>query len=81
MGGAYLVAFADDVLRRAVLAHAADLGAGLVVGSSRAELAAMQEIERSVRQHSFAFIASLPDQTKDYLMKLKAAVPPVQATE
>ena len=26
-----------------------------------------------VRRNSFAFIASLPDETKDYLMKLKAA--------
>ena len=26
-----------------------------------------------VRTNSFAFIASLPDETKDYLMKLKGA--------
>lgn len=79
MGGPFLVAFTDDVLRRAVLAHAAVLEAGLSVGSSHAELKAMQDVERVVRQHSFTFIASLPDQTKDYLMKLKAASLPLPA--
>lgn len=76
MGGAYLVAFTDDVLRRALLARAANVGAGLIVGCSSAELVAMRDIECAVRKHSFAFIASLPDHTKDYLMKLKAADPP-----
>jgi len=74
IGGAYLVAFTDDLLRRAVLARAAELGIGFGEGASQSELVAMQDIERATRQHSFAFIASLPDQTKDYLMKLKAAV-------
>jgi len=70
LGGPFIMAFMDDGQRRAVLRRAAELQVGL-----RAEteplLPALQAVEQSVRQHSFAFIASLPDETKDYLMRLK----------
>lgn len=72
MGGPFIVAFMDDVQRRALLRRAAELQAGLGAGSEQL-LWALQGIEQAVRQHSFAFIASLPDETKDYLMRLKSA--------
>jgi hypothetical protein len=81
MGGTYLVTFTDDVFRRKALARAAAIGAGLAVGSNLQELTAMQGIERAIRQHSFAFIASLPDEIKDYLMTVKAAASPVSGTD
>eukprot|EP00931_Biecheleriopsis_adriatica_P022023 TRINITY_DN14256_c0_g1_i2.p1 TRINITY_DN14256_c0_g1~~TRINITY_DN14256_c0_g1_i2.p1 ORF type:complete len:697 (+),score=157.72 TRINITY_DN14256_c0_g1_i2:129-2219(+) len=71
-GGSYLVNFMDDTQRRALLHRAAELEAGLQGSSSAWVAAAMCRVERSVRSHSFAFVASLPDQTKDYLMRLKA---------
>lgn len=73
MGGSFLVAFLDDLHRRAFLRRAADLHAGLQTtpGSWLAE--SMQGMEKTLRKHSFAFIAGLPDQTKDYLMRLKMA--------
>jgi len=73
IGGSYLVSFMDDVQRRSILWRAADLEVGLCQGSCQ-HLMAMQNVERAVRQHSFAFIASLPDHTKDYLIKLKSTV-------
>mmetsp|Transcript_23490 Transcript_23490/g.42900 ORF Transcript_23490/g.42900 Transcript_23490/m.42900 type:complete len:1014 (-) Transcript_23490:72-3113(-) len=72
LGGSFIVNFMDDVLRRAVLRRAAELEVGLAPGSE-GQLLTMQGVEQTVRQHSFAFIASLPDQTKDYLTKLKAS--------
>lgn len=74
-GGAYLVNFLDDVQRRAVLRRAAELQAGLRVSppSESWVTASLVRVERSVRGHSFAFVASLPDETKDYLMQLKAS--------
>lgn len=74
-GGAYLVNYLDDVQRRAVLRRAAELQAGLRVSppSDSWVTASLVRVERSVRGHSFAFVASLPDETKDYLMKLKAS--------
>lgn len=72
IGGSFVVAFMDDTQRRTLLRRTAELEVGLRLTSSE-RLGAMKEIERAVRQHSFAFVASLPDQTKDYLMRLKAA--------
>lgn len=70
-GGHFLVAFLDDGQRRLFLARAADLQVGFAgdVGL----LPAMQDMELAIRRHSFAFIASLADATKDYLMRLKVA--------
>lgn len=73
LGGHFITGFLDDVQKRAVLRHAAELNAGLEKGASQRVSAALQRIEHVVRKHSFAFIASLPDHTKDYLMKLKIA--------
>mmetsp|Transcript_18186 Transcript_18186/g.31933 ORF Transcript_18186/g.31933 Transcript_18186/m.31933 type:complete len:665 (-) Transcript_18186:84-2078(-) len=74
IGGSYMVNFMDDVQRRTVLRTAAQLQAGLTSqGSAAWVTAAMVRVERAVRGHSFAFIASLPDDIKDYLMKLKAS--------
>lgn len=76
VGGAFVVAFLDDAQRRALLQRAAVLRVGLQEDpnlGTRPLLRAMQDLELAVRRHSFAFIASLPDQTKDYLMKLKVA--------
>lgn len=72
LGGTYIVSFLDDVQRRAALRRAAELEVGLALHSC-AHLAAMQDTERTVRTASFAFIASLPDLTKDYLMRIKAS--------
>lgn len=76
LGASYLIAYMDDAQRRAVLHRAAELAAG--IGASVDEVwlqAAMRDVERALRRHSFAFIASLPDETKDYLMRLKATEP------
>merc|ERR1711988_1927085 len=77
MGGGYLVGYMDDSQRRVALGRAAKLAAGLRSDGcgerDKQLLIAMCYIERTVRQHSFAFIASLPDEIKDYLMKLKNA--------
>jgi len=75
VGGPFVVAFLDDAQRRALLQRAAALRVGLQDPNlgTRPLLRAMQDLELAVRRHSFAFIASLPDQTKDYLMKLKVA--------
>lgn len=72
VGGVYLVAFFEDNQRRTYLARAAELEVGLGP-TSRNCLVAMKAVEVAVRQHSFAFIATLPDASKDYLAKLKAA--------
>merc|ERR1712087_600055 len=73
LGGAFLVAFLDDVQRRCVLRRAATLPAGLQAPSGSWLATTMQAVEAALRRHSFAFIASLPDETKDYLMRLKMA--------
>lgn len=72
IGGAYLVVFLEDSQRRAYLARAAELEVGLRPDSHKC-LMAMKAVEVAVRQHSFAFIATLADASKDYLAKLKAA--------
>lgn len=71
IGGSFIVAFMDDVQKRTLLRQAAEMQIGLCPETQRC-LSDMQDIERIVRKHSFAFIASLPDQTKDYLIKVKA---------
>lgn len=71
VGGSFIVAFMDDVQKRMLLRRAAEIQIGLCPETQR-WLSDMQDIERVVRKHSFAFIASLPDQTKDYLIKVKA---------
>jgi hypothetical protein len=70
VGGPYTVVFIEDSQRRTYLARAAELEVGLR-SDSHAHLEAMKAVEVAVRQHSFAFIATLPDATKDYLAKLK----------
>jgi len=72
-GAAFVVTFFDDAQRRLFLHRAADLEVGLHGGGDGQLHLAMQELERVLRKHSFAFIASLPDCTKDYLMRLKAS--------
>eukprot|EP00746_Dinoflagellata_sp_MGD_P006681 gnl/MRDRNA2_/MRDRNA2_113131_c0_seq1.p1 gnl/MRDRNA2_/MRDRNA2_113131_c0~~gnl/MRDRNA2_/MRDRNA2_113131_c0_seq1.p1 ORF type:complete len:975 (+),score=216.16 gnl/MRDRNA2_/MRDRNA2_113131_c0_seq1:116-2926(+) len=70
VGGPYIVVFFEDSQRRTYLARAAELDVGLRSESSK-HLEAMKAVEVAVRKHSFAFIATLPDATKDYLAKLK----------
>ncbi|CAE7551520.1 unnamed protein product, partial [Symbiodinium sp. CCMP2456] len=72
VGSPYLLTFMDDVMRRTILRGAAEIGAGLLPESQPWVTAALVQMEEAVRTSSFAFIASLPDETKDYLMKLKA---------
>lgn len=72
VGSPYLLTFMDDVMRRTILRGAAEIGAGLLPESQSWVTAALVQMEEAVRTSSFAFIASLPDETKDYLMKLKA---------
>mmetsp|Transcript_29891 Transcript_29891/g.44407 ORF Transcript_29891/g.44407 Transcript_29891/m.44407 type:complete len:92 (-) Transcript_29891:248-523(-) len=76
IGGAFVVTYLDDTEKRSFLAHCADISAGLAEGASVEVVLAMQELEYTVRRHSFSFIASLPDKTKDYLMRLKAVSQP-----
>lgn len=73
LGGPFVVAFLDDDQRRTVLRRAVELQAGLQTAAGSWLAVAMQGTERALRRHSFAFIAGLPDQTKDYLMRLKMA--------
>merc|ERR1711879_674461 len=73
VSGSYIVSFLDDSQRRLFLARCADLRVGLLEGSSAEAVKSMKELEQTVRRHSFAFIASLPDSHKDYLMRLKGA--------
>jgi len=72
LGGHFIVNFLDDVQRRGVLRRAAEREVGLRPGCI-ALLAPMKSVEQAVRQNSFAFIASLPDITKDYFTRLKGA--------
>lgn len=70
LGASFVLNYMDDVLRRSVLRQAATLQAGL--GDCPTWVTnSMVHIEEAVRTHSFAFIASLPDESKDYLLKLK----------
>eukprot|EP00929_Paragymnodinium_shiwhaense_P036229 TRINITY_DN19442_c0_g1_i2.p1 TRINITY_DN19442_c0_g1~~TRINITY_DN19442_c0_g1_i2.p1 ORF type:complete len:770 (+),score=160.78 TRINITY_DN19442_c0_g1_i2:54-2363(+) len=73
LGGPFLVAFLEEGKRRLVLQRMAELQVGLQP-STACLLLAMQAVEQAVRKHSFAFIASLPETTKDYLMRLKAGM-------
>jgi len=72
VGSPYLLTFMDDVMRRTILRGAAAIGAGLLPESQPWVTEALVQMEEAVRTSYFAFIASLPDETKDYLMKLKA---------
>ena len=63
--------YMDDVLRRLVLRQAAALEAGLQTESPDWVRTSMLQIEEAVRMHSFAFIASLPDESRGYLLRLK----------
>lgn len=69
LGASFVLNYMDDVLRRLVIRQAATLQAGLA--SEGLTRDGMLQLEEAVRTHSFAFIASLPDESKDYLLKLK----------
>eukprot|EP00434_Breviolum_minutum_P013252 symbB.v1.2.011673.t1/scaffold785.1/size162803/10 len=68
MGPGFVLTYMDDPLRRQLIRQAAILQAGLTEGEVQN---AFLRLEEAVRTNSFAFIASLPDESKDYLMKLK----------
>ncbi|CAJ1343089.1 unnamed protein product [Effrenium voratum] len=84
VGHTFVVTFMDDLLRRAFIRQAACLLAGLRE-SPEWVTKAMVEVEEAVRTQSFAFIASLPDESKDYLMQLKilrrTLTPPTEVPE
>lgn len=69
LGASFVLNYTDDVLRRLVIRQAATLQAGLASEGPTRD--GMLQLEEAVRTHSFAFIASLPDESKDYLLKLK----------
>merc|ERR1712025_289043 len=46
IGGTFMITFVDDATRRSFLHRAAELEVGLAIGTSRRELADMQEIEQ-----------------------------------
>jgi len=72
IGGAFVVSYMDDTQRRAFLRRAAEMEIGLSPQTQQ-HILEMQMTEQAVRKASFAFIASLPDLTKDYLMRVKAS--------
>lgn len=67
---AYLLRFCDDNFKRAILYRAAQLQLGRRP-ENREHLTAMKRVEQAMREHSFAFVSTLPHFTKDYMAGLQ----------